>query len=155
MVSDLQPGALVEATFAVTRKRRRSRRDGRAFLDVELSDRSGRVPARIWEGVAVLDARFDVGDTVRVLGRVGEYEGRVEVELRDVEKVEAGDPAEYVPGARRDIEDLDGYIDFLAGEIHDRDLHALVDAVLPSRGSASASGPLPRPRRAITPTPAG
>ena len=44
---------------------------------------------------------------------MGEYAGRVELEVRDVERVEPGDPAEFVPGARRDIDDLDGYIDFL------------------------------------------
>jgi 3'-5' exoribonuclease len=130
MVKELRGGDLVEATFAVTRKRRRSRRDGRAFLDVELADRTGRVPARVWESVGVLEGRFDIGDTVRVLGRVGEYDGRLEIELRDIERVEAGDPREFVPGARRDIDDLDGYIDFLILEIHDADLRALVEGVL-------------------------
>ncbi len=108
LVRELAAGALVDATFAVSRKERRTRRDGRPFLDLELTDKSGRVRARVWDGVPVLEQRFDVGDTVRVLGRVGEYAGRVELEVRDVERVEPGDPAEFVPGARRDIDDLDG-----------------------------------------------
>jgi 3'-5' exoribonuclease len=129
-VRELEAGSLVEATFAVTRKRRRTRRDGRPFLDLELADRSGRVTARIWESVPVLDQRFEAGDTVRVLGRVTEYEGRLELELRDLERTEPGDPAELVPGARRDIDDLEGYVDFLAGEIHDPALGPLVTALL-------------------------
>src|SRR6476620_3628376 len=98
LVRELAAGALVDATFAVSRKERRTRRDGRPFLDLELTDKSGRVRARVWDGV---------------LGRVGEYAGKVELEVRDVERVEPGDPAEFVPGARRDIEDLNGYVDFL------------------------------------------
>ena len=43
--------------------------------------------ARVWEAVPLLDGRFDVGDTVRVLGRVWSYEGKVELELRDVERL--------------------------------------------------------------------
>ncbi|MDX6564419.1 MAG: 3-5 exoribonuclease, partial [Gaiellales bacterium] len=98
MVRELEPGSLVEATFAVTRKVRRSRKDGRAYLDIELADRSGRVRARVWEAVELLDGRFGTGDTVRVLGRVGSYEGKVELELRDVERLPDGDPLELVPG---------------------------------------------------------
>ena len=134
LVRDLKAGTLVDATFAVSRKLRRARKDGRPFLDLELADRSGRVRAKVWEGVPVLEQRFDVGDTVRVLGRVGEYDGRVEVEVRDVERIEAGDPAEYVPGARRDIADLDGYVDFLIAEIADDAIRALCEAVLGEPG---------------------
>jgi 3'-5' exoribonuclease len=130
LVRDLQAGTLVEGTFAVTQKRRRARKDGRPFLDLELADRSGRVPGRVWEAVPLLDGRFDVGDTVRVLGRVSEYAGRLELELRDVEKVEPGDPLELVPGARRDTEELEGYVEFLAEELRDAALRPLMAAVL-------------------------
>ncbi len=130
MVRELEPGSLVEATFAVTRKVRRTRRDGRAYLDIELADRSGRVRARVWEAVELLDGRFGAGDTVRVLGRVGSYEGKVELELRDVERLPDGDPLELVPGARRDVDDLDGYLDFLIAEIHDDALRGIVERIL-------------------------
>jgi 3'-5' exoribonuclease len=134
LVRELAAGALVDATFAVSRKERRTRRDGRPFLDLELTDASGRVRARVWDGVPVLEQRFEVGDTVRVLGRVGEYAGKVELEVRDVERVEPGDPAEFVPGARRDIDDLDGYVDFLVLEIYHGGLRGLVEAVLGEPG---------------------
>ena len=75
-VSELEEGALVEATFAVQRKRRRRTRNGDPFLSLELADRTGRVPAVVWNDVNVLGARFDEGDTVRVLGRVESYDGR-------------------------------------------------------------------------------
>ena len=155
LVRELAAGALVDATFAVSRKERRTRRDGRPFLDLELTDRSGRVPARVWDGVPVLEQRFDVGDTVRVLGRVGEYAGRVELEVRDVERVEPGDPAEFVPGARRDIDDLDGYIDFLVPRSTTTACARCARPCSASRASASASAPPRRPRAGTTPTQAG
>ena len=125
-VSELEEGALVEATFAVQRKRQRRTRNGDPFLSLELADRTGRVPAVVWNDVNLLAGRFDEGDTVRVLGRVETYDGRPQIAIRDLKKLEQGDALELVPGARRDAETLDGMLEFLADEIHDPDLSELV-----------------------------
>src|SRR6478609_8967121 len=110
-VSELEEGALVEATFAVQRKRRRRTRNGDPFLSLELADRTGRVPAVVWNDVNVLGARFDEGDTVRVLGRVETYDGRPQIAIRDVQRLDDGDALELVPGARRDADTLGGMLE--------------------------------------------
>jgi 3'-5' exoribonuclease len=125
-VADLSEGTLVDATFAVQRKQRRRTRNGDPFLTVELADRTGRVAGVLWKDVNVLGARFEPGDTVRVLGRVASYGGRLQIEVRDLEKVDQGDPLELVPGSRRDAETLEGFVEFLAGEIHHEGLAELV-----------------------------
>jgi 3'-5' exoribonuclease len=129
-VTDLAEGAVVDATFAVQRKARRRTRNGDPFLSVELADRTGRVPGVVWNDVTLLGARFEQGDTVRVLGRVESYGGRLQIAVRDVERVDGGDPLELVPGSRRDAETLDGFVEFLAGEIHHPGLRALVGRFL-------------------------
>ncbi len=116
---------MVDATFAVQRKLRRRTRNGDPFLTVELADRTGRVPAVVWKDVNLLGSRFEQGDTVRVLGRVESYAGRLQIAVADLEKVDGGDPLDLVPGSRRDADTLDGFIEFLAGEIHDPGLAAL------------------------------
>ena len=117
-VSELEEGSLVEATFAVQRKQRRRTRNGNPFLSLELADRTGRVPAVVWNDVNLLAGRFDEGDTVRVLGRVESYDGRPQITIRDLQRLDEGDALELVPGARRDAETLDGMFEFLAAEIH-------------------------------------
>ena len=117
-VADLSEGVMIDATFAVQRKQTRRTRSGDPFLSVELADRTGRVPGVVWNDVNVLGARFAEGDTVRVLGRVESYSGRLQIAVRDMQKVDGGDPLELVPGSRRDAETLDGFLEFLAGEIH-------------------------------------
>jgi 3'-5' exoribonuclease len=129
-VADLKDGQVVDATFAVQTKRRRRTRSGDAFLSLELADRTGRVPGVLWTDVHVIDQRFAEGDTVRVLGRVGSYDGRLQIELRDLQRLEQGDALELVPGSRRDAETLDGMIEFLAGEIHHEGLRELVGTFL-------------------------
>lgn len=125
-VADLSEGVVIDATFAVQRKQTRRTRSGDPFLSVELADRTGRVPGVVWNDVNVLGARFAEGDTVRVLGRVESYSGRLQIAVRDMQKIDSGDPLELVPGSRRDAETLDGFLEFLAGEIHHPGLHALV-----------------------------
>ena len=96
-VRDLAPGRLVDSTFAVLRKDLRRARTGAPFLSLELGDRTGRVRAVSFDDVALLDGRFAQGDTVRVLGAVEEYRGRVQVIVRSVERVEPGDPLRLRP----------------------------------------------------------
>ena len=133
-VADLSEGTLVDATFAVQRKQRRRTRNGDPFLTVELADRTGRVAGVMWKDVNVLGARFEPGDTVRVLGRVASYGGRLQIEVRDLEKVDQGDPLELVPGSRRDAETLEGFVEFLAGEIHHEGLAELVSRFVDDPG---------------------
>ena len=78
----------------------------------------------------LLGARFDQGDTVRVLGKVEAYGGRLQISVRDLERIEGGDPLELVPGSRRDADTLEGFLEFLTAEIHHDGLRGLVSRVL-------------------------
>lgn len=134
-VRDLVEGQLVDSTFAVLRKDRRRTRQGSPYLALELADRTGRVRATIFDDAPILDGRFEAGDVIRVLGSVEEYRGRPQLVVRSVERVEVdADALEFTPGARRDVDDLEGFLEFLAEEIPDADLRALTRAVLDEDG---------------------
>ena len=114
--------------FAVTKKERRRTRGGAAYLALELADASGRVEARIWNDVDLLDRRFQEGDAIHVLGRVESFGGKLQVQVRAVEPAEDADPASLTPSLRRDADELDGFFEFLASEISHTGLAALVDS---------------------------
>ena len=116
-IAELAEDRTVEGVFAVGRKERRRTKNGAPYLALELVDSSGRIDARIWDDVELLDGRFAEGDAVRVLGRVERFGGRLQVQVRAVEAAPDTDPAELTPGLRRDADELDGFLDFLAGEI--------------------------------------
>ena len=84
--------ATVEGIYAVARKERRRTRAGAPYLALELVDPSGRIEARVWSDVELLDGRFGEGDAVRVLGRVERFRDRLQLEVRSLEAAEA-DPA--------------------------------------------------------------
>ena len=130
-VRDLVEGQLVDSTFAVIRKDRGRTRTGSPYLALELADKTGRVKATIFDDAPILDGRFEVGDVIRVLGSVEGYRGRPQIVVRSVEQTEvAPDALEFTPGARRDVDDLEGFLEFLAEEIPDEGLRTLTRAVL-------------------------
>ncbi len=128
-IAELTEDRVVEQVFAVARKQRLRTRSGASYLALELVDPSGRIDARIWEDVELLDRRFDVGDAVRVLGRVERFRDRLQLEVRAVERAEV-DAGTLVPEARRDLDELDGFLEFLAGEISHAGLRAVLGRFL-------------------------
>jgi 3'-5' exoribonuclease len=129
VISELVEDRVVEGVYGVARKRRLTTRGGSPYLALELVDPSGRIEARVWKDVELLDARFSEGDAVRVLGRVERFRDRLQLDLRSLEIADA-DPASLAPAMRRDADELDGFLDFLAAEISHTGLATLVRAVL-------------------------
>jgi 3'-5' exoribonuclease len=123
-IASLAEDRVVEGVYAVARKERRRTRAGAPYLALELVDPSGRIEARVWSDVELLDNRFGEGDAVRVLGRVERYRDRLQVDVRSLEAAE-DDPASLAPALRRDAGELDGFLEFLAAEIAHPGLRSL------------------------------
>ena len=126
----------MDGVFAVKTKRKLRTKGGAPFLALELVDPSGRIDARVWKDVDLLDGRFGEGDAVRVLGRVERFRDRLQLDVRTLEAADV-DPASLTPAARRDTEELQGFLEFLAGEIAHPGLAATVRAVLADRDLAA------------------
>src|SRR4051795_7492835 len=118
-VGTLRAGDDVDAVFACSRKDRLQARSGLPYLAVELRDRSGSIQARAFRDADLLSGRFDRGDLVRVRGRVERFRDELQVELRSIERADAADPAAFLPVAYRDLDELDGFLEHLAREVHD------------------------------------
>jgi len=68
-VRELQDGSEVEQALLVREVEVRSRRDGAEYLKVVLGDKSGTVPAMVWDGVTEVRALCEAGCPVFVSGR--------------------------------------------------------------------------------------
>jgi 3'-5' exoribonuclease len=120
-IATLRAGDEVAAVFACTRKERLMSRAGTPYLALELRDRTGAIPARVFRDADVAAARFERGDLVRVAGRVERFREALQLDLRAIARVAEGevDPAAFLPVAYRDLDELDGFLEHLAGEVHD------------------------------------
>jgi 3'-5' exoribonuclease len=124
-IAELEQDRIVEGVYAVAKKERMRTRAGAPYLALELVDPSGRIQARVWSDVDLLDSRFDEGDAVRVLGRVDRFRDRLQLEIRSLEPAD-DDPESLAPRLRRDGDELEGFLEFLAGEISHAGLRAAV-----------------------------
>jgi 3'-5' exoribonuclease len=128
-ISELAEDRVVEGVYAVARKERLRTKKGATYLALELVDPTGRIEARVWNDVELLDGRFAEGDAVRVLGRVSRFGERLQLDVRSVESSDA-DPAGLAPKLRRDADELDGFLEFLAAEVAHPGLSAVVGRFL-------------------------
>ena len=142
-IASLAEDRVVEGVYAVARKERRRTRAGAPYLALELVDPSGRIEARVWSDVELLEGRFVEGDAVRVLGRVERFRDRLQVDVRSLETAADADPAELAPALRRDAAELEGFLEFLAGEIAHPGLRSIVDGVLDNQAMRAAMRRLP------------
>jgi 3'-5' exoribonuclease len=129
-IAELAEDRVVEGVYAVARKRRLRTRSGSDYLALELVDPSGRIEGRVWHDVDLLDGRFAEGDAVRVLGRVERFRNRLQLDVRAIAPAEDTDPADLSPALRRDADELEGFLEFLSGELAHPGLRATVQAAL-------------------------
>jgi len=131
-VATLRPGDVVDDVYACTRKDRLVARSGAPYLAVELRDRTGAIGARAFRDADLHGGRFDRGDLVRVRGRVERFRDELQVEIAAIARAAGGeaDPAAFLPVAYRDLDELDGFLEHLAGEVHDPGYRALLATLL-------------------------
>jgi 3'-5' exoribonuclease len=129
-IAQLEENRTVEGVYAVAKKERLRTRNGAAYLALELVDPSGRIDARVWNDVELLDNRFAEGDAVRVLGRVERFRDRLQLDVRTLEPAADVDPAAMAPAMRRDADELEGFLDFLVADIAHDGLRVVVERVL-------------------------
>jgi len=121
--------------FACLRKDRLFTRTGSPYLALELRDRSGTIAARAFQRADELAGRFERGELVRVSGRVERFREQPVLEVADIVSVgDTGsggvDPAQFLPTAYRDLDELDGFLEHLAREVGDRRFARLLEELL-------------------------
>ncbi|HEY3729035.1 MAG TPA: HD domain-containing protein [Solirubrobacteraceae bacterium] len=129
-VSALRAGQDVHGVFACTRKDRLMTRTGSPYLALELRDKTGAVPARAFQNADALAGRFERGDLVRVDGRVERFRDELVLEVAQIVRTEESDPERFLPAAYRDLDELEGFLEHLAGEVYDRAYRGLLDRLL-------------------------
>jgi 3'-5' exoribonuclease len=119
-VTDLISEQTITSFFLVHEKEVRNTREGRAYLRLELGDRSGTVEARMWDQFEAIAKDIHRDDFVKVQARVEVYRNRPQLAVLQVRlaRPEEIDLADYLPHTAADVEtmwaDLLGYVDSIA-----------------------------------------
>ena len=132
-ISALRPGERVDGLFACTRKDRLMTRSGSPYLALELRDQTGTMPARAFQNADALAGQFERGDICHVVGVVERFREQLVLEVSAIARAPdaaATEPARFLPSAYRDLDELDGFLEHLAGEVYDRGYQALLQRLL-------------------------
>lgn len=108
-VSDLHDGQAVASLFLVREKEiRTSSRTGTSWLQLELADRTGTIPAKMWDNFSAIAATFEQDDVVQIRGRVKFYNGQKELTLEQIIPAAERDYdlGDFLPHTKQDVEKL-------------------------------------------------
>lgn len=136
-ISSLRAGDEVRGVFACVRKDRLKARTGTSYLALELRDRTGSVPARVFRNADLLAGRFERGELVSIVGQVERFRDELVIEVSDIRRARLGSEeetqatlTEFLPSTYRDMEELDGFIEHLGREVYDPGYRALLELML-------------------------
>ncbi len=135
----------VTSYFVVTSLQLRDKKQGGQFLTLSLTDRTGTLPATMWEDFEEAAVNCAEGGYVKAQGRISKYQGKFQMTLQKLRPAADSevDPADYQPATRFDVDEmwveLRGYVD----AFRNADLKRLVFSFLddPEIGPAYKSAP--------------
>jgi 3'-5' exoribonuclease len=98
----------VDEVFVASDKQLRPNRNGNLYLQVELSDRTGGISARLWNASEALYKSFDNGDYVRVEGTTQLFQGAMQLIAARLSKVDPGEvnPDDFTPLPAVQVDEL-------------------------------------------------
>src|SRR5215469_8157418 len=110
LVSQFGHQEAVDQVFLVSQKQLRPNRNGNLYLQVELSDRSGTISARMWNASESDYRNFDDGDFVRVEGNTQVYQGCLQLIASNICKARHDeiDYGDFMPITPQEIDRLAG-----------------------------------------------
>lgn len=104
-VDQFSDGSNVEDIYLVSDKQLKENRNGVTFLQVELSDRTGSITARMWNAGEPAFRSFEIGDFLAIKAKIQLFQGSLQMILNSFEKVDAArvDLGEFMPHTKHDI----------------------------------------------------
>ena len=129
LVRDLEDGCDIDQVMLVREVEARQKRDGGEFIKLVLADRSGSVPAMVWDGVDQLRGLCEAGAPVRVLGRFGahpRYGPQVTVRALRRPSPDSFDLAELLDGPPRSAEQMEADLRELLATVRNPHLSELL-----------------------------
>ena len=124
--------SVVTSYFVLSSLQIRDRRQGGQFLSVTLTDKSGSMPAVMWEDFAESIAPCSEGCYVKVQGQISRYQNKFQmalVKFRMAADTEV-DPADYLPVTSFDIDEMWTELRSYVVAFTNQDLKRLVFAFL-------------------------
>lgn len=129
-IKDLKEGDRVFDIYLCKHKQSAVTKNGKAYDNVILQDKTGTIDAKIWDPNSAGIAEFDTLDYIEVYGDVNSFQGALQVSVKRVRLCEKGeyDPADYLPVSSKNIDDMYKQLLGFIGSVENQYLKKLLES---------------------------
>ena len=113
LINNLVSGMKLQGFYLCIEKKIRRKKDGSAYFDLLLQDKSGVIRARIWDNIEMLSKKFDVGNPVAIKGSTYKYGRSIFIKIKNINRASIEKYAKYgfsssdlIPSAKKDAKQL-------------------------------------------------
>jgi 3'-5' exoribonuclease len=131
-VNQLEPGQTITSSFLVHTKEVREKKTGEPYLSLLLSDKTGRIDAKMWDGVAEVLDSFDRDDFVKIKAIVQLHQNRPQLTIHKVRQMEDAevDFTDYFPCSPRDSDEMWIELKAFVAAVRSPEIRALLEEFL-------------------------
>ncbi len=107
-IKDYREGDRMFDIYLCKHKQSAVTKNGKAYENVILQDKTGTMDAKIWDPNNAGIAEFDTLDYIEVYGDVNSFQNSLQVNVKRVRRCQEGEynPADYLPVSRRPIDEM-------------------------------------------------
>ncbi len=132
-IGEMRPGEYIEdQVFLIASKDLRTTTQGSLYIHAVLVDRTGQVPARVWQASEEMFNTIPEGGFARFKGRTENYKGSLQFIIEAIRPIKADDVelSEFLPRTDQDIDKMWARTIDILKRIQHPDLRRLVDKFL-------------------------
>ena len=127
-VEKIETDTRVSGCYRVKSKKLSTTRNGNPFLSLTLADKTGDLPAKIWNRAEAFSDLFREGDVVEIDGQTATYQGQVQLTVSDLRLcTETPDPDLFVEASPFDVPGMIRSLRTVLNQVENIHLKALID----------------------------
>ena len=129
-IKDLKDGDRVFDIYLCKHKQSAVTKNGKAYENVILQDKTGTIDAKVWEPNNPGIGEYDALDYIEVYGDVTSFNGALQVSIKRIRVCQEGEynPADYLPISSKDIETMYQELQGIIKSIQNTYLKQLLEA---------------------------
>jgi 3'-5' exoribonuclease len=132
-LSEIRSGEPINHFLLLTKFEEKTTRAGKSYLDLELGDKSVRLPAKMWDNINQAKQNLDAGIIVKVSGTMDTFNEQFQIKVDKIRAVKKGDNVDIedlMPKSIRDINEMKSEMNGFIDSVNDKHLNQLLKLIL-------------------------
>jgi len=127
-VEKIEAETRVSGCYRVKKKKLSTTRNGNPFLSLILADKTGELPAKVWDRAEDLSKLFREGEVIEIAGQTTTYQGQIQLTVSRLHTPsETPDPDMFVETSPFDTQEMMRSLRTILNQVKDIHLKALID----------------------------